>query len=369
MAWILFLLVVPAASAQDRTDRVRIITDRSKTPPTVTSRTGTVLSEDAAKITFQTAGGQRLEIKNSDLSDIVYDGEPEEASAGRQAENRRAYEQALQHYTEALKRVPPDRKLLRTHLEYKVARMLVNLADAGSLDARSKAIDALRKFVSANPDARQTVEALDTLSRLLAMDGQSADEVIRAFQALRQKHGNDKEIATRCDLFESQLLIQDGQLLMRDRREEAKKKYEQARAKLQGMLDAVSGADAIRVRVWLAECRAVLGNHEEALQEIDAILAQTGDDPALRAIAHLGRGDCYRLNNQYREAMWDYLWVDVVYNQDREQQARALYYLHECFENLKDSDPQAAARAKEARERLLTDPRFKDTRYQKLAGK
>lgn len=369
VAVVLLLALSGPLSAQDRADRVRIYTDRTKTPPTLTTRTGTVVSEDAAKTVFVSGTGQRIEIKNSDIADILYDGEPDEVGAARVAENRRSYEQALNLYTEALRRVNRDNKLARINIEFKIAKMLTHLADAGAVEQRGKAIEALRKFVAEHPDSRQTVEALDMLSRLLVMEGRPVDEVIRAFQALRSKHADNKEITNRCDLFESQLLLEEGQILLKDRRDEARKKYEQAQAKLKGMLDGADKADALRVRIGLAECKAVLGNQEEAIKEIEAIFAEAGEDPALRAAVHLGRGDCYRLNGQYREAMWDYLWVDVVYNQDREQHARALYFLQECFENLKESDPNAAARAKEARERLLNDPRLKDTRYQKLAAK
>ncbi|MCS6977607.1 MAG: tetratricopeptide repeat protein [Gemmatales bacterium] len=360
---------VGSALAQERADRVRIYTDRTKNPPTVTTRTGTVVSEDAAKTVFMTGTGQRIEIKNTDIADILYDGEPDEVGAGRVAENRKAYEQALTSYTEALRRVNRDNKLARANIEFKIAKMHTHLADAGSLEARAKAIEALRKFVADHPDARQTIEALDMLSRLLVLDGRPLDEVIRAFQALRSKHSDNKEITNRCDLFESQLLLEEGQMLLKDRRDEARRKFEQAQTKLKGMLEGADKADALRVRIGLAQCKAALGQQEEAIKEIEAIFAEAGDDPALRAAVHLGRADCYRLNGQYREAMWDYLWVDVVYNQDREQQARALYFLHECFENMKESDPLAAARAKETRDRLLNDPRLKDTRYQKLAAK
>ena len=67
------------------------------------------------------------------------------------------------------------------------------------------------------------------------------------------------------------------------------------------------------------------------------------------------------LTQKYREAMWDYLWVDTVYFADREQQAKALYHLAEVFDKLGD-----AVKSREAKERLLADARLKDTRYQKM---
>jgi len=367
----LVMLVLASAPlvAQERIDRVRYYSDRNKTPPTVSTRSGTVQAEDAAKVTILSQNGQKTEIKNSDLVEIIYDGEPDEVAAGRAAENKKAYDQALASYTDALKRLPKDNKFAQINVEFKIAKLLTQLSDAGATDMRPRAIEALRKFKDSYPDARQTVEALDMLSRLLVMEGKPADEVVKAFQDLRKRHADNKEISNRCDLFESQVLLQEGQFLLKERADEARRKYEQAQAKLTAMLQGADKADALRVRLGLAECKAALGKQEEAIKEIDAVYKEAGDDNSIKAAVHLGRGDCYRLNNQLREAMWDYLWVDVVYNQDREQQARALYFLQQCFEGLKDSDPQAASRARETRERLLNDPRLKDTRYQKLAGK
>jgi hypothetical protein len=287
----------------------------------------------------------------------------------RSAETKRSYDQALAAYRDAAKKVAKDNKFLQIEVEFRITRMLVQLADAGDPDARAKAIEALRKFKDTYPDSRQIVEALDHLSRLLVMDGKSPQEVVKAFQELRAKHSDNKDISNRCDLFESQILLQEGQLLLKDKPDEAKQKYAQAQQKLTAMLQGADKADALRVRIGLAECKAALGQHAEAIKDLETIMTEAEGDSGLLAAAHLGRGDCYRLNKQFREAMWDYLWVDVVYNQDREQQARALYFLQEVFEGMKDSDPAAAARAKEARERLQNDARLKDTRYQKLAGK
>jgi len=62
------------------------------------------------------------------------------------------------------------------------------------------------------------------------------------------------------------------------------------------------------------------------------------------------------MNGQHRDAMWDYLWVDVIYNQDREATARALYHLIGVFIALGDKD-----KADQTRDRLKKE--YGDTRY------
>ena len=47
-------------------------------------------------------------------------------------------------------------------------------------------------------------------------------------------------------------------------------------------------------------------------------------------------------------AFWKYLWVDVLYYQDKTEHARALYNLSKLFDQVKKDE----ARAKECRNRL-----------------
>ena len=76
------------------------------------------------------------------------------------------------------------------------------------------------------------------------------------------------------------------------------------------------------------------------------IIAKTTDKD-LKALAYNALGDCYRLNSQPKEALWPYLWVDVIYHQDRQEHAKAMAALAKLFEELGD-----APRAKEYKDKL-----------------
>ena len=54
------------------------------------------------------------------------------------------------------------------------------------------------------------------------------------------------------------------------------------------------------------------------------------DDDKLKALAYNTLGDYYQQAKQPDEAFWNYLRVDVLFNQDREEHARALYNLGSC---------------------------------------
>jgi hypothetical protein len=62
-------------------------------------------------------------------------------------------------------------------------------------------------------------------------------------------------------------------------------------------------------------------------------------DPALKAAAYNVLGDCLRRDpKQKKEALYAYLWVDVVYNQDAAEVAKATSRLAELFGELKDEE-------------------------------
>ena len=371
VAPVLIVTFAGTAWGQRRADAIRYYSDRSKTPPVITSRNGTVTAESPVKVTILTGlNRQPLDIRSVDVVEIRYGNEPVDMTQARSAENAKDWARAQSAYEAALRKAPANNKFLKAQIEFGIARALVRQADTAP-ELRPLAIDALRKFKDKYPDSRQIIDALDLLSRMLVLQGQSPQEVVEAFRQLREKHRDSPDVTNRCDLFESRLLLEEGQLLLAKNPQEAKARYAAAQAKLQSMLKGASKESAVAIRIGLAECKSVLGDVPGAIRDLEQILRETpAEDYRTRAMAYLGLGDCHRLNGQYREAMWDYLFVDVVYNQDREQHAKALYYLQEVFDAMADTDPQAALRARECRDRLRNDPRLKDTRYQKLlAGK
>ncbi len=364
---LLFGLLVAAAvpgSVFAQQDRVEYNERGAKGPVRQTS-VGVIRSEDPVKVVILAGADKRQrDVPSVDIIDVRYDGEPNEMNVARNHERGKRWDDALYSFREALKKVPADKKFLQTEIQFRLARIYAIQAEASG-GARRVAIGELRNFKRDHPEARQIVDCLDHLSRLLLVEGQSRQEVVEAFRDLRKKYGQSKDVAARADLFETQLLLEDGQgLLVKGQRDEAKKRYTEAQAKLAAMLPNADKNSQLDMRISLAECKAVLDKADEAIKELDTLLSQAADDRT-RAALHLGRGDCYRLTGRFREAMWEYLWVDSVYNEDREKQAKAVYYLHELF-NERLEMPNAKDYAKECQDRLKTQARLQDTYYQKL---
>ncbi len=101
-----------------------------------------------------------------------------------------------------------------------------------------------------------------------------------------------------------------------------------------------------------ADVDARLAKVREAAAKIEGLIAKA-KDPAARAAGYGALGEVYVRHAMWREAMWAYLWVDVVYNQDRDEQVKAVNRLVQIFTVLKEKAGEGEKdRADTYRERL-----------------
>ena len=71
-------------------------------------------------------------------------------------------------------------------------------------------------------------------------------------------------------------------------------------------------------------------------------------------------GFCHAQAKRSKDAVWDYLWVDVIYDQNRQEHARALYHLAKLFAERKDDKKAQQFKVK------LLDKQFAGIEYQKM---
>ena len=142
-------------------------------------------------------------------------------------------------------------------------------------------------------------------------------------------------------------------------------KFGEAEQKLKSVGAAMKPDDPQRgfVQVYLAQTQVAQGHAKEAEAPLRAVL-RTATDDALKGLAYNALGDFYQQNKQPEEAFWQYLRVEVLYGQDREEHARALYNLWKLFESVRADQP----RSKECLDRLK-DKAFAGTDYQARALK
>jgi hypothetical protein len=87
------------------------------------------------------------------------------------------------------------------------------------------------------------------------------------------------------------------------------------------------------------------GKPTELVNAVEAVIGKTAD-PGTRAAARNALGDFYYGAGRFRDAMWEYLWVETVFNQDREEVIYAVGRLVDVLEKLNDKDRADAYRLK-----------------------
>jgi tetratricopeptide (TPR) repeat protein len=333
------LLAVPAAWAQDR---VRFF-DRAQQKEVET--TGTIEKESPAGIAI----GSRT-VPAGDVVDVVYDAlkqskldytsaaskERTAATTATAAERQKALGEAQAAYQDLLRTAPAAAKAARRHIQYRLALIEARLAEDDATRTEGAARE-LKEFLTKYPDAWQIFPGTRALARLQVKTKQ-VEEARRTYEELARLPGLPQEIRQECALLAVEALLQD-----RDRLPEAEQK-------LQAIAQALPADDPqrARVQVYLARCTAAKG--KDKLPQVEQELVQTieqSKDHDLKALAYNTLGDCYLLYGRTKDALYAYLWVDLIYSQNKEQHHKALAQLARVFDDLKDEK-----RAKEFRDRL-----------------
>ena len=235
------------------------------------------------------------------------------------------------------------------YMQFKVAEVLAYQAqdDPSKVDA---AVAALSAFQKDFPSGWETVPCLKLLARLQEEKGDAAG-ALQTYRSLAQVPGAPPAVRQESTVLVARSLLRGG-------------KASEAEAELKGLQAKMSTTDPQRpsVEVFLAQCRLAQGQLGQVEAPLRAALQNTAD-AAVRAAAHNLLGDYYLAKGQPGPAFWEYLYVDTLYNQDRDEHAKALYHLSKLFDKVK-RDP---TRARQCAERLK-DKQYAGTLYQRRAA-
>jgi tetratricopeptide (TPR) repeat protein len=262
------------------------------------------------------------------------------------ADPKKAVAEALVSFEKLLAKLSPrEEARVRRNVEFQVASLTARqaLEQGKSPDA---AVGRLRQFCKKYPDGWQIIPAAKLLGRLLTAERHYA-EAEKAYQELADNAALPDEARNTLRLLAARVAVRPGN-------------YAEAESKLNALLQKLpkGSRQALQARVCHAECLTAQAKFAEARDELKAVLNEAKGDKELRARAYNALGRCSYDAKQYKEALWDFLRVDVVYYQDPEEHAKALYHLADLFTKLKDP-----GRARESRERLL-GKEFSGTEYQ-----
>lgn len=259
-------------------------------------------------------------------------------------EEKKDYKGAYDGYKEAASKAAGAAPRTQQYLRYKVAALNSKFADETDFDKgwKAKAEDAVKEWRTFLQDYRLGWEvwpATRAYTRLQIELGQF-DDASRTWG----KVGTNKEFPPDARL-EAQL--QEIDLQIRG------KLYSNAEPAAGELQKTAAGAHKERLVIYQIAAKAAGDKPLEGIDKIKAEMEKT-KDASVHATGFAMMGELYLIGGKPRDAMWAFLWVETVLNQDRDEAFKAVARLAGMFETgpLADEDQARKYRDKLKRLRL-----------------
>jgi tetratricopeptide (TPR) repeat protein len=330
---------------------------------------GTVKSETSTAVIVTVKDAKKKNVDESipamDVIDIHYDdlapaavrigaygkakkADKEAHDSADPVKRKTAITAALASYAETLKDMTGT-KLAARNVEYRIAILTLMQANAEQLGPE-KALAKLQDFRRRFPTSWQINQVMPLIAQLQIAAGDSA-AAEETFKEMSEMDSLPADVRRDAELMIVGVLIRGG-------------KADQAQKKLDALAAKPGNSPAFASRIKMARAEVLVS--QKKLDQAVPLLQQVvkeNNDKTVKAQAHNTLGECLFKANRYNEALWEFLWVDAVFNQDKSQHAKALYFLTKTFEQLGDAD-----RAQECRQQLLNERQLSGTEYQRKAA-
>ncbi|NNJ27280.1 hypothetical protein LzC2_33820 [Planctomycetes bacterium LzC2] len=272
---------------------------------------GSITSASRAELTIKPPADPAETVPAAEIVEVSWDGEPATMGRTRGREARGGLEDALTGFREALPEMASIGPLAKADGEFLVARVLGKMA-LNDPARRAEASSALEQFVKDNPDHFRTDAALRLLAEVQAAAG-DVDEAAATVEQLKQSPS--PEYQTAAAVAEGELALKRGDA-------------DAALAAFDAVLQNAEGRAAAEAKIGRAAALGRLNKHPEALTVLDGVLSEAAaNDAALRASAHVRRGESLQATGETKPAILEYLKVDVLYPGASAAHAESLYHL------------------------------------------
>ncbi|MFW6124537.1 MAG: tetratricopeptide repeat protein [Pirellulales bacterium] len=324
--------IVPAAWAQaPGGDTVVRTGDQRPIRGTVTQ-----VARDAVTVRRGTTVEQ---VPANQIETIRYDDEPPKFNLARASERGGNLENAIQLYRETAEAAGTGRPQLLEDLQYYIARSTARLAlaDPARLD---EAAGLLEAFVEQHPNSYHYYPLHEWLARVYMQTGNVAKARL-ALDTLRSAPWKE---------YQLRAIVAEGRLLQRQQQ------YEAAIAQFERVLAEQAATPDEKLQqqtaeLAKAECLVALERFTDAEELLRGVIAAAPPERSdVHAAAHTALGDCLRAAGKAKEALLAYLYVDLLCADQKQEHAKALYYLAELWNEI--GQP---ARAEDALARLQSD--------------
>jgi hypothetical protein len=304
---------------------------------------GKIVEENVSGIRVKSAGFAKEEtIPSNEVLKVTYGDLPSQAaielSKVAAAETARDYPTMLKAYeaVQAMPQVKAAPAPTRRYIDFRVATFRAFTADGP--DEVKAAVKGLTDFVAAHAESWEYPHAARQLGRLQADTGDYAGAT-KTFEALEKAANVPAEFKAEATAALIDIAFQSEQ-------------YEAGQKRVEAVTKNASAPAALKARADLYQLglEGAKGDPAAGVKKIEEAIAKA-TDPSLKALGYNVLGDLYRAQKKPRDAMWSYLWVDVVYNQDRGEHLKAMTRLIAIFKVANDTDKAQLYTEKLARSR------------------
>lgn len=322
------VLVAPAAFAQQ--DTLYLNDEES------TIVRGLVSATAPGTVTMTVNGVAQDPVASDQIKRLTFAEEPGELRRGRDA----IVEQRFEDAKTELAKIPAGNypALVQQDIDFFRAYAAARLALAGSPGASAtEAAAAIVAFTRANPQSWHYFDARRAAGDLAALTGNYAYAA--------SAYGELAQSAPSTAMKIEGKLLEANALMRQDKHQEALDAY----ALVAGA--NANGDSAIEklkdfAKVGQATATAFVGQPADAVKQLNDIIATTDPtkDQILYAKIYNGLGAAHEKANQPQEALHAYLHVDLLFFQDPEAHAEALYHLTKLWSSLNQNQRSLDAR-------------------------
>jgi len=292
---------------------------------------GTIEKMSPTEVVIEASNGLSHDIPVSQIMRIRYEPAPDGLEDAMKNMDAGKYGKA-QKALEAINSGSIERQWVEAEIDYLKALSASELVFAG-IGAPKNAAILMNTFLTDHPQNYHFYSANETMGDLALAAGQP-ENALKFYERAKAPWADSDQ---RLELAVARSLI-------------AQKKYAEAIAKYQTVLDSgLQGpeADRYRMEATLGKAAALAANGQGS-QGIglvkEVILSAENSDKTIHARAYNALGDCYRVMDQPKDAVIQYLHTDTLYFQDPALHAESLARLAQLWEKLEK--PERAARSR-----------------------
>ncbi len=293
---------------------------------------GDVTAATKEQVTIKDGVGKSTTVETNDVVTIEWAAGPSTFPLGLGAEKGGKFDAAIENYNSALKD-PKAKGNILGDIEFAVARTLTKQGLGGDSAKLDDGIKKLEAFLKARAEHYRYYEAATLLGDALTSK-KDYEGAAKAYERLAAAKWPDYKLAAK--LAAGRVAVAKNDLAT------ALSTYEEI-ANSKGDTPAEVSKRNFAI-VGKASVMVAQKKHDDALKVITGALETlNADDPEAMAEAYVLQGDCLQSQNKIKEAILAYLHVPVLFENQREMNARALFNLAQLWAKVDQPDRAQAA--------------------------